>query len=126
MALGSTINYSVPAVGTTVNAIEKLFDGAYADGNYFTDTNGVDVPLTTKYTPVALGGSSKSFAIKVAFNPAIHNQALAGDQGKCTVTINCAFREGIAIDSAEAQAITSYAMSLLIPHMTTLCSGSLE
>lgn len=126
MALGSSIDYSVPTVGVTVNSVALIKDGEYADGDYFTDTNGNDVPLTVRFRPGSPGASGGGFGLTATFNPSIYNQALGTDQGKVTVTINCNYRRGVTVDSAEAEKICQYAISCLLKAtaISGLISGS--
>jgi hypothetical protein len=128
MAIGSSIDYSIPAVGVTVSSVSKLADGQFAEGDYFTDGNGNDVPLLVTLRPCSLNASNKTVGISLSFNPGIHNTALGADQGKCTVTINCAFRNGVSVDTDEAKALLNYAMSVLTTAtvQTALFGGSTE
>lgn len=128
MALGSSIDYSVPAVGSTVNSVGAIADGDFTDGDYFTDTLGNDVPLRVKFRPGVAGSNSGAFGITGTFNPSVYNQALAADQGKVTVTINCNYRNGVSVDPDEVEAIVHYTISCLLKAtaISGLISGSLK
>jgi hypothetical protein len=128
MAIGSTLNYSAPAVGTTISSVDKILDGTFADGDYFTDANGNDVPLICSVRPCSLGSVNKTVGLTLTFNPSISNVALGADQGKATVTINCSYREGVSVDQALVKTLAGYAMSLFIPSavQTALFGGSTE
>lgn len=126
MALGSTIDYSVPTVGATVSTVTLIKDGEFSDGDYFTDTNGNDVPLIVKFRPGSAGQNAAGLGLTATFNPSIYNQALGADQGKVTVTINCAYRNGVSVDTAEVEQIIHYAISCLLKAtaISGLISGS--
>lgn len=114
MALGASIDYSVPAVGVTVSSVTLIKDGEFADGDYFTDTNGNDVPLTVKFRPGSQDRNSAGIGLTATFNPAIYNLALGADQGKASVTINASYRNGVSVDKAEVVKIIHYAISCLL------------
>lgn len=114
MALGSTIDYSVPVVGTTVNSVTLVKSGEFSDGDYFTDTNGNDVPFTVRFRPGSTGSSGGGFGLTGTFNPSVYNQALGADQGKVTVTINCNYRNGVSVDKDVVEEIVHYAFSCLL------------
>jgi hypothetical protein len=128
MALGSSIDYSVPAIGTTVNSVAIIKDGEFSDGDYFTDTNGNDVPLMVKFRPGVPGSNSGALGLTATFNPAVYNQALDTDQGKVSVTINAHYRQGVSVDAAEVEKIIHYAISCLLKAtaISGLISGSVK
>jgi hypothetical protein len=124
MALGSTIDYSVPAVGSTVATVALVKSGEYSDSDYFTDTNGNNVGFVVKFRPGSLGAGGGGFGLTATFNPSIYNQALGADQGKVTVTINCNYRNGVSVDKAEVTQICHYAISCLLK--ATAISGLID
>jgi hypothetical protein len=128
MALGSTIDYSVPAIGTTVETVTIVKHGEFSDGDYFTDANGNDVPLTVKFRPGVAGQNAAGFGLTCTFNPSVYNQALGADQGKVTVTVNCAYRNGVSVDTTEVEKIVHYGISCLLKStaISGLISGSIK
>ncbi len=127
MALGSSINYSLAAVGTTVSAVNQQSIGKYAKSDFGTDAAGLAYPLEVTFQSVKQQNANRQFGLIAKANPAVNNAANSVDQGRITVSISVSYRLGAEVTDALVKSTTKHAMSLLLPDAVfdSLVTGAL-
>jgi hypothetical protein len=126
MSIGSTINTSLPAVGTTVNALAKAKQGVFS------------IPLTvsSEIAPVVLtlrasnlgNFNFKAIGLTYKYNPSINDSPNDAGSGNVTCSINVNARVGAVMTKAEILNHIRYALSsaLKTDLLEALYDGILE
>jgi len=126
MAIGSSVNVSIPVVGTTVETLsrarEALFNGAMTIG-------GTDYPMTLALRPVGnplLNRRRLGLTFKV--NPAETNAPTTSDKGSVSVSLNIDASIGSVINAAELAKQIRYALSAALAStlLENLIDGSVQ
>ena len=124
MSIGSTVNYSIPVVGSTVDTLAK------AKESLFTDTitvSGTAVPLTLQLRAASLAGIQRRFGAVWKYNPAMLDSAGAVTHGRITVSINVDATLGSEITDTALANQVRYALSTFLAStlIESLRDGSL-
>ncbi len=127
MAIGTSLNYSVAAVGTTVSSVSQQEFGRYAKVDYLTDAAGVQIPLTFDVKASPQTGSHTQISGVMKFNPAKNDASFTVTQGRFTASFSVNYQPGTALTPALAKTLVKYFVSLLIQDAVydSLVSGSL-
>lgn len=125
MAIGSTITYSVPAVGTTVGTLAKAAPGEYYLAQ---ETGDVDVPIQVKLRRAQPSSTKRRLGATWRFRPNVLDVGSAISKGSIAVAINVDAELGSTMTRAEVLNHIRYAMSVLLKTdcLETLIDGSVE
>ncbi len=85
MSIGSTIAYSVPAVGTTVASLSKAKDGVYS---LTVETGDVDVPILLTLRPATVTSLNRKLGASWQFRPNVLDTGDALTNGRVSVSFN--------------------------------------
>ena len=127
MTIGSSINYSVPVVGTTVSsvakAVEGLFTKAIAQGGSLPD-----VLMSVKLRPAGINAQRRLFGLSLGYNPGINDQQVTSASGRVSVSINVDAVLGTVITPTLVETYSQYALSMMLAStlIPTLRDGSLQ
>lgn len=127
MAIGSSINYSVPTVGTTVSSLAKvqeaMFTKSVAQGGVLPD-----VPIVLRLRPAIVSSQRRLFGLTWAYNPGINDQNVASQSGRITVTLNVDAVLGSTIAASSVLDQTKYALSVALAStlLDNLRDGSVQ
>lgn len=124
MAIGSTINFSVPVVGTTVDTLDKFREALFSTP---ISVGGTDVPIVVQLRAANIQGFQKRFGVSWKFNPAVLDASSAVTKGRISVSVNVDATLGSEIDSAKVALQVRYALSTLLASslIESLRDGSL-
>lgn len=112
MAIGSSINVSVPTVGTTVESLAKARD-AFFTGNMTISSN--DYPFTLSLRPAGTPTSNRRrFGATYKVSPADSDAPAVSSKGSCTVSVNIDANIGTVITAAELENQVLYALSAML------------
>lgn len=126
MAIGSSIVYSVPAVGTTVGTLSKRSSGEYT---LSVDYGDVDVPINVSLRRTGINNTNKrSVGLTWRHTPSVLDVASAISKGRVSVSINATGELGSTITEATYLNHIKYALSCLLQSgvLDALVAGSLE
>jgi hypothetical protein len=118
MSIGSTITYSIPVVGTTVDTLARAKESLFTDP---IAVGGVDVPVTLQLRAASLAGIQRRFGAVWKFNPAMLDSASAVTNGRITVSVNIDATRGVVITDTVLANHVRYALSTLLA--STLIEG---
>lgn len=108
MAIGSSINVSLPSVGTTVHTLAK------AILSRFTKTLTVsseEAPIDLRLRAAAIGQRTKAFGLTYKYDPSINDSGSDAGSGAVTCSINVNARPGAVLTKAEIANHIRYALS---------------
>ncbi len=109
MAVGNTINVSIPVVGTTVETYTR------SNGNQFSSTaytiSSVDYPATLNVRPANALGTSRRFGISTRVRPSDQNDPGTVTKGSCAVSINVDAQIGSAMTATELAKFIRHSLS---------------
>lgn len=108
MSIGSTINVSVPTVGTTVHTLDQTKLGQYHK-SLTVSSEIADVVLNLR--PSQLGSNNKGLGLSYSYNPSINDSPNDAASGRVAVQINCTARVGAVLTRAEILNHIRYALS---------------
>lgn len=125
MSIGSTINYSLPAVGTTVGTLSKAASGEYL---LTQETGDVDVPIQVKLRRASVNSTKRRCGVTWRFRPNVLDVGSAITKGSIAVAINVDADLGSTMTRAEVLNHIRYAMSVALKTdcLETLLDGSVE
>lgn len=125
MAIGSTINYSVPAVGTTVATLNKVKDGLYT---LDVELGDVDVPIRLELRPAGVNSLRRRFGASWKFQPNVLDTLDALTKGKVSVSLNIDATLGSTITTTALANHVRWALGALLKSslLEDLMAGSLE
>ncbi len=107
MAVGSTINFSIPVVGTTVSAFTRVA------GNIFTAAMTLTSSWTASLVIRAAGVQTTNarFGLVMRIKPSDNDDPGTLTKGNVTVSINIDAQKGTEITSANLAKAVRYALS---------------
>lgn len=125
MAIGSTINYSVPTVGTTVGTLAKAAAGEFT---LLVEAGDVDVPIVVKLRRSSLGSIQRRFGATWKFRPSQLDAGGTQTKGDVSVAINVDSHLGTTVTREALVATVKHAMSVLLHAslVDNLVDGMLE
>jgi len=126
MAIGSSINTSIPTIGTTVDTLTKSRQGFYQGKTTITS---VDFPTALSLRPAGSAMfNRRRFGATYQVKPADTVSPVTSDKGSLTVSVNIDATVGSVITNAELAKQVRYALSALLAStlVEQLSTGSLE
>ncbi len=111
MAIGNTINYSVPVVGTTVGDFSRSNNSSFLDA--YTAAGG-SYPAVLNIRPAAAISTTKRFGVSFKVKPSDVDDPGTVTKGGCTVSINIDATPGSVMTKAEVAEFVRYALSLAL------------
>lgn len=126
MAIGTPINASIPVVGTTVHALDKMKAGVYAKT---LTVSSEDAPLTLTLRPSSLDNFNfKQLGLTVKYNPSINDSPNDAMSGSFTLSLNVSARVGAVLTRAAILNHIRYALSTALKTdlLEALYDGGLE
>lgn len=111
MTIGSTINFSIPVVGTTVDTLNKFRESLFSVP---IDVGGVDVPIVVQLRAANIQGFQKRFGATWKYNPGVLDASSAVTKGRISVSVNVDATLGSEIDHDELVLHVRYALSTLL------------
>jgi len=124
MAIGSTINVSIPVVGTTVETFDKVRDGLYSNAMTIAST---DYPATIAIRPTGnILDPRKRTGLTYKVSPSKNDEPIASAKGSLSVSINIDATTGTVITTAELAKQVRFALSAMLAStlVETLVAGS--
>lgn len=127
MAIGSSINYSVAAVGTTISSLAKAKDGMYtksvAQGGTLPD-----VPIVLRLRPSGVTTQRRIFGVTWSYNPGMNDLQVTSPTGRVTVSLNIDAVIGSTISTTSLIDQIKYALSTALAStlLENLRDGSLQ
>ena len=109
MAVGNTINYSIPVVGTTVGSLARasgnLFTGTYAgfSGSY---------PVSMTLRPANSMALSKRYGLSSVIRPSDYDDPGSFSKGRASVSINVDAVVGSSVIASELSEFVRYVLSM--------------
>ena len=126
MAIGSSVNLSIPVIGTTVKTLsrstERLFGGAMT-------ISGSDYPMQLQLRPAGSPiYNRRRFGLTFRVNPAETNAPVTSDKGSLSVSLNIDASIGTVITEAELTKQIRYALSAALAStlLENLVIGSVQ
>jgi len=125
MAIGSSIVYSIPAVGTTVATLTKVKTGLYT---LDVETGDVDTPIRLELGASGVGGVSRRFTTSWKFNPASTDAPGSQTKGRSTLVLSVDANLGSVVTRTELLNEIRWFMGALLKAtvLEALVDGSLE
>lgn len=125
MSIGSSIDYSVAAVGTTVAAFDKSKEGLFVE---MIAVSGVDVPLRLELRTSPLGSLSRRFGATLKFTPQVLDVDGVATKGRITASLSVDAYLGSAVTDANVVLYTRYLMGAVLKAtlLEALRDGSLQ
>ena len=125
MAIGATINLSIPVTGTTVDSLTKSREGIYVGGYTL---SSVDWPNMFVVRPATVLSTRKRFGATYKINPSLNDDPGTASKGSVSVSINIDAVVGSVITSAELANQVRYALSAFLSStlVETLRDGSVQ
>lgn len=118
MTIGATINYSVPAVGTTVDTLDKFREALFSNSlTVGTST----VPIVFQLRAASIAGLQKRFGATWKYNPAVLDTASTTTNGRVAISVNVDATLGTEITESALANHVRYALSALLA--STLIEG---
>ena len=109
MAIGNTVNVSVPVVGTTTESFTRSNGNKFLCSAY--TVGGSDYIATLDLRPAAPVASSKSYGLTVRLDPSIADDPGSITKGAVTCAINVSARPGSVANKAECVKLVRAALS---------------
>lgn len=125
MAIGNTVNLSIPVVGTTVDSVAKARDGLYI-GDFTVGGETFTSSLTLR--PAAAQGARKRFGATYKLWPAVPAGPATASKGSVTVSVNIDSEIGSQLTGGELASQVRYALAAMLSStlVETLRDGSLQ
>lgn len=125
MAIGSTIDYSIPTVGSTVAAFDKSKDGLFVEQ---ISVSSVNVPMRLELRTSPLGSLRRAFGGSLKFTPQVLDVPSVATKGRITVSLNVDAYLGSAVDDTTLMTYTRWFLSTMLKStlLETLRDGSLQ
>ncbi len=111
MAIGNTIDYSVPTVGTKVGDFSRSNQSSFLEA--YTAATG-SYPAVLVIRPAAAISTLKRFGISAKVRPSDSDDPGTVTKGGCTVSINIDATPGAVMTKAEIAEFTRYALSCML------------
>ncbi len=111
MAIGNTINYSIPTVGTTVGDFSRSNNSSFLDA--YTAAGG-SYPATLAIRPATAISTRKRFGISTKVRPSDGDDPGTFTKGSASVSINMDVAPGSVMTKAEAAEFIRYSLSVLL------------
>ncbi len=112
MAVGNTINVSVPAVGTTVESFTR------SNGNTFICSaftiGGTDYTANLNLRPAQAFAAKKSFGLTARISPSFADDPGTRTKGAVTVAVNISWADGSVMTTAEMSKFVKNSMSAFL------------
>ncbi len=108
MAVGNTINYSIPVVGTTVGSVLRANGNSFV-GTYAGFTGSYPVTLTLR--PASSLLSTKRYGLSFVVKPSVNDDPGIVSKGRASVSLNIDASIGSVVTAAELAEFVRYALS---------------
>lgn len=108
MSIGSTVNVSIPVVGTTVHTLDQTKLGQYAKP-ITVSTEIAPIVLNLRASPV--GTNNKALGLSYSYNPGINDSPNDAVSGRISLQINVTARVGALLTRAEILNHIRYALA---------------
>ena len=112
MAVGNTINVSVPVVGTTTESFTRSNGNSFITSAY--TVNSVDYIATLDLRSAKSVANSKSFGITMRLDPSIADDPGSVTKGAVSCTINVATRPGSVVSKTEMAKFVRATLSAML------------
>ncbi len=109
MAVGNTINVSIPVVGTTLETFQRSSGNAFVTTAYTINSVDYSSTLSLRNSQVLTG--SKAFGLTARIDPSLGDDPGVVSKGACTVAINVQWRPGSVMTNAEMSKFVRTALS---------------
>jgi hypothetical protein len=125
MAIGTTINYSIPVVGTTVSSTTKAREGLYSST---ATVGGSSYNHEVRLRPAGVSGTTRRFGLTYKISPATAVGSSTAPLGSVSVSINIDSVIGTAVTTSVLADQIRYALSSMLSStlVETLRDGSLQ
>jgi hypothetical protein len=112
MAVGNTINYSIPVVGTTVSSLTRVQGNTFLKDAY--SIGGSSFPATLLLRPAGAQAIRRRFGVTFAVRPDATDAPGSFTQGSLSISLNVDSRFGSIVDDGDrATAIRHFLSTLL-------------
>ena len=112
MAIGNTIDVSVPTVGTTVESFTRSTGNTFYTGSY--TIGGSDYPATISLRSADPFGSSRQFGGTMRLNLAYADDPGTLTKGAVTVSLNVQCRPGTVLGKSQIAAAVRHQLSAFL------------
>jgi hypothetical protein len=125
MAIGSSINVSLPSVGTTVHTLDKAMVAKFQKT---LTVSSEDAPIVLTLRAAAAESRTKGLGLTYKYNPSINDSGSDANSGSVTVTMNVNASIGAVLTRAEVLNHIRYALSAALKTdlLEALIDGILE
>lgn len=125
MAIGTTIDYSIAAVGSTVAAFDKSKEGLFVEQ---ISVSGTDVPMRLELRASPLGSLNRRFGAVMKFTPEVLDVANVATKGRISVSLNVDSYLGSAVTDANIVLYTRWMLGAILKAtlLEALRDGSLQ
>lgn len=111
MSIGTPVNLSVPTVGTTVHALDKVKDGVYR--KFVADAEGNNVAIELNLRPAAVDSPLKTISIVLKYAPSTYDGQFSTTQGRVSLSFQANALVGSVMSQASVLDFIKYFGSLL-------------
>ncbi len=111
MAIGNSINYSIPVVGTTVGDFSRSNNSTFLEA--YTAASG-SYPATLTIRPASSISTLKRFGVSVKVRPSDQDDPGSFTKGGCTMSVNIDATPGSIMTKAEIAEFVRHSLSLLL------------
>ncbi len=109
MTIGNTINYSIPAVGTTVDSFARSSTNSFLDATYTAATGSFPATLTIRQAKQI--ATKKTYGLTCRIKPSDVDDPGTVTKGDCTVSLNIVATPGSIMTKAEISEFIRYTLS---------------
>ncbi len=112
MAVGNTINISVPVVGTTVESFTRTSNNTFLAAAY--TVGSTDLLATLSLRPATTLASNKSYGLTMRVDASIADDPGTLTKGACTVSINVQCKPGTLMTKSAIAAAVRHSLSSML------------
>ncbi len=111
MAIGSSIAYSIPVVGTTVDSFLRMTNTSFVDS---ITIGGVDVPLELMLRQASTMSNRKTFGLTYRIGANLQDDPGALTKGRASISVSVDAVPGSVLTATEVAKHTRYAVSTVL------------
>ncbi len=112
MAVGNTINYSIPVVGSTVSSVARAHGDSFSKDTY--SIGGGTFPILVTLRGSSALGARKRFGATITVRPSVGDDPGTLTKGSATVSVNIDAQMGSVVDATDLAAFVRHSLSMML------------
>ncbi len=112
MAVGNSINYSVPVVGTTVGTMTRIQGSTFSHSAYSIASN--TYPITVTLRSAGIQSKRRRFGATIVLRPDVNDDPGVLTKGSVSVSVNIDTSIGSVVSITNLPAVVRHALSTLL------------